>query len=104
MGPRGRYPGRDDALSGAAPMPVIRPFQDADLAAVVALWQTCDLTRPWNPPARDIEFCRSSGHGEIFVAEAAGAIVGTVMAGHDGHRGWLYYVAVDPTRRRDGLG
>jgi ribosomal protein S18 acetylase RimI-like enzyme len=82
----------------------IRPYRDSDLGAVVDLWQACDLTRPWNPPARDIAFCRSSGHGEIFVAEADGGIIGTVMAGHDGHRGWVYYVAVDPARRRNGLG
>jgi ribosomal protein S18 acetylase RimI-like enzyme len=82
----------------------IRPYRDSDLGAVVDLWQACDLARPWNPPARDIAFCRSSGHGEIFVAEADGGIIGTVMAGHDGHRGWVYYVAVHPARRRDGLG
>lgn len=82
----------------------IRPFRDADLGAVVDLWQACGLTRPWNPPARDIAFCRASGHGELFVAESEGRVVGTVMAGHDGHRGWVYYLAVDPTRRRDGLG
>jgi ribosomal protein S18 acetylase RimI-like enzyme len=82
----------------------IRPYRESDLGAVVDLWRACDLTRPWNPPARDIAFCRSSGHGEIFVAEADGGIIGTVMAGHDGHRGWVYYVAVDPARRRDGLG
>ena len=82
----------------------IREFRDGDLAAVVALWEACDLTRPWNPPERDIELCRRSGHGTLFVAEAAGRIAGTIMAGHDGHRGWVYYVAVDPARRRDGLG
>lgn len=82
----------------------IRPYRESDLGAVVDLWRACDLTRPWNPPARDIAFCRSSGHGEIFVAEADGGIIGTVMAGHDGHRGWVYYVAVDAARRRDGLG
>ena len=83
---------------------IIREFRDADLGAVVALWQDCDLTRPWNPPERDIELCRQSGHGTLFVAEAAERIVGTIMVGHDGHRGWVYYVAVDPGRRRDGLG
>ena len=85
-------------------MTAIRAFRDSDLGAVVDLWQACDLVRPWNPPAQDIAFCRRSGHGELLVAEAAGRIVGTVMVGHDGHRGWLYYVAVDPTRRREGLG
>lgn len=82
----------------------IREFGDGDLAGIVALWQACDLTRPWNPPERDIEFCRRSGHATLFVAEAGERIVGSVMAGHDGHRGWIYYVAVDPSRRRDGLG
>jgi ribosomal protein S18 acetylase RimI-like enzyme len=82
----------------------IREFGDGDLAAIIELWQECDLTRPWNPPERDIEFCRNSGHATLFVAEAEGRIVGSVMAGHDGHRGWIYYVAVDPSHRRDGLG
>ncbi len=82
----------------------IREFRDDDRAAVIALWQDCDLTRPWNPPERDIELCRRSGHGTLFVAEAAGRLAGTIMVGHDGHRGWVYYVAVDPAHRRDGLG
>jgi ribosomal protein S18 acetylase RimI-like enzyme len=82
----------------------IREFGDGDVAAIIALWQACDLTRPWNPPERDIELCRRSGHATLFVAETEGRIVGSVMAGHDGHRGWIYYLAVDPSRRRDGLG
>jgi len=82
----------------------IREFRDDDLAAVIGLWQRCDLTRPWNPPERDIEFCRRSGHGALFVGEVDGRIAGSVMAGHDGHRGWVYYVAVDPAARRDGRG
>jgi ribosomal protein S18 acetylase RimI-like enzyme len=82
----------------------IREFRDGDLAAVIALWQACDLTRPSNPPERDIELCRRSGHGTVFVAEAAGRIAGTIMVGHDGHRGWVYYVAVDPAHRHGGLG
>jgi ribosomal protein S18 acetylase RimI-like enzyme len=82
----------------------IREFRDGDLAAVVALWQDCALTRPWNPPERDIEFCRRSGHGEVFLAEQDGRIAGSVMAGHDGHRGWIYYLAVAPEHRRAGIG
>jgi ribosomal protein S18 acetylase RimI-like enzyme len=85
-------------------MAEIRPYRESDLGAVVALWEACGLTRPWNPPARDIAFCCQSGHGELFLADEAGRVVGTVMAGHDGHRGWLYYVAVDPARRKSGLG
>ena len=82
----------------------IREFRDGDLAAVVALWQDCELTRPWNPPERDIAFCRHSGHGSVFLAEENGDIAGSVMAGHDGHRGWIYYLAVAPARRREGIG
>jgi ribosomal protein S18 acetylase RimI-like enzyme len=82
----------------------IRPFHDADLDAVVALWEVCALTRPWNQPDRDIDFCRRSGHGDMFVAERGARIARTVMAGHDGHRGWLYYLAVDPACRHQGLG
>jgi ribosomal protein S18 acetylase RimI-like enzyme len=77
----------------------IRPYREADEAAVCALWQACGLTRPWNPPDSDIAFLRSSGHGELLLAEHAGEIVGSVMVGHDGHRGWVYYVAVDPDHR-----
>jgi ribosomal protein S18 acetylase RimI-like enzyme len=83
---------------------LIRLFEDRDLEAVVRLWELCDLIRPWNPPKRDIDFCLSSGHGALFVTEADDTIVGTVMAGHDGHRGWVYYVAVSPPQRRTGLG
>jgi ribosomal protein S18 acetylase RimI-like enzyme len=82
----------------------IRPYRDADLGAVVDLWQACGLTRPWNPPAGDIALVRASGHGELLVAAAAGRVVGSVMVGHDGHRGWVYYMAVDPARQRQGIG
>jgi hypothetical protein len=82
----------------------IRPYQDPDEAALVALWGMCGLTRPWNPPSGDIALVRRSGHGEILVAAQRGAIVGSVVVGHDGHRGWVYYLAVAPARRRGGLG
>ena len=83
---------------------VIRAFREKDRKPLVALWRACDLTRPWNPPDRDIDFCRRSGHGRIFVATVAGRIVGSVMAGHDGHRGWLYYVAAAPDLQKSGIG
>jgi len=81
----------------------IRPVEDGDRAAVAALWHACGLTKPYNPPDRDIAFCRASPTSELFVADDDGAVVATAMAGHDGHRGWLYYVAVDPARRGEGL-
>ncbi len=84
--------------------PVIRPIADADVESVIALWRACGLVMPHNPPAGDIAFCRTSPAAELFVAELAGDVVATAMAGHDGHRGWLYYVAVDPSRRGESLG
>jgi ribosomal protein S18 acetylase RimI-like enzyme len=90
--------------SVAATATAIRPYRDADESAVVALWQDCGLTRPWNPPASDIALLRGSGHGEILVATQEGGIIGSVMVGHDGHRGWIYYLAVAPSHRRRALG
>ncbi len=80
---------------------------DADVAAVEALWRACDLVVSYNPPAHDIAFCRASQNSELFVAvttDGDGAVVASVMTGHDGHRGWLYYVAVDPAMRGESLG
>jgi ribosomal protein S18 acetylase RimI-like enzyme len=91
-----------------APAPVaalaIADIEDADVDAVIALWQRCGLTRPWNDPAGDIALARRSPNSTVLVGRAAGAIVATAMVGHDGHRGWVYYVAVDPGRQKCGLG
>lgn len=83
---------------------IIREAAADDDAAIIALWEACGLTRPWNPPPRDIAFVRKSGHGALLVAEDEGRIVGSVMVGHDGHRGWIYYLAVVPEMRKTGLG
>lgn len=81
----------------------IRAFQLPDTEAVVSLWQTTGLTRPWNNPYQDIAR-KLKVQPELFlVAEERGEIVGTVMAGYDGHRGWLYYLASDPSRRGEGI-
>jgi hypothetical protein len=82
----------------------IRAYRDSDESAVVALWQACGLIRPWNPPSADIALLRGSGHGEILVATQQDGVIGSVMVGHDGHRGWIYYLAVAPSYRRRGLG
>jgi ribosomal protein S18 acetylase RimI-like enzyme len=82
----------------------LREAGAADLDAVVALWEACGLTRPWNEPRRDLALLAESGHGALLVLEADGGLVGTAMVGHDGHRGWIYYLAVAPERRREGLG
>ena len=86
----------------------IRPYIDADLDSVAKLWQSCGLARPWNSPARDIALCRDTPSSELFVGltrqrNGAGEVVATVMTGNDGHRGWLYYLAVDPALQRKGF-
>lgn len=83
----------------------IRPIEDGDIDAVVALWEACDLLRPWNDPHADIARARAAPQSEVFVmVDGAGTIVASVMVGDDGHRGWPYYVAVSPQRRGEGLG
>lgn len=81
----------------------IRPLSLSDTDAVVALWQETGLTRPWNNPYQDISR-KLTVQPELFlVATEEGALVGTVMAGYDGHRGWLYYLASAPERRGEGI-
>ncbi len=81
----------------------IRAFQPADTSAAVALWQSAGLTRPWNDPYQDIRR-KLQVQPELFlVAVDDDGLVGTVMAGYDGHRGWLYYLASDPARRGEGI-
>lgn len=82
----------------------IRPYQPADRAALIALWEACGLTRPWNDPGSDIDTCISKPESTILVGEDAGKVIASVMVGHDGHRGWLYYLAVSPERQKSGLG
>ena len=67
----------------------IRPIEDGDVDAVVALWEVCDLLRPWNEPQADIARARAAPQSEIFVmADVDGAIIASAMAGDDGHRAW----------------
>jgi ribosomal protein S18 acetylase RimI-like enzyme len=82
----------------------IRPFRPEDEPTVVALWDRCGLTRPWNDPRKDVRRKLAVRPDWFLVAEDAGAVVGTVMVGYDGHRGWVYYFGVDPACRRRGVG
>jgi ribosomal protein S18 acetylase RimI-like enzyme len=83
---------------------LIRPFVPAETDAVVALWRECGLVRPWNDPLRDIRR-KLTVQPELFlVGEVDGTLVASVMAGYDGHRGWINYLAVSPARRGEGLG
>lgn len=82
----------------------IRPLNDNDIAAVIALWQACDLTRPWNDPSADIAAARATPDAEIFVGCVGDKVAASVLCGHDGHRAWLYYLAVDPRCQGSGFG
>ncbi|WP_108127382.1 GNAT family acetyltransferase [Saccharospirillum mangrovi] len=81
----------------------IRPFQPADRAAVVQLWQACQLTVPWNDPNKDIDRKLKVGADLFLIGERDGQIVASVMGGYEGHRGWINYLAVDPSHQRQGL-
>lgn len=82
----------------------IRPLRDGDETAVVGLWNRCGLARPWNDPIGDIAFARETPQSEIFVGERGGDIIASVICGHDGHRGWVYYLAVSPDHQGEDLG
>jgi ribosomal protein S18 acetylase RimI-like enzyme len=79
-------------------------IEDGDVAEVIALWQRCGSTRPWNDPAADIALARKETNSTVLVGRSEGALVASVLVGHDGHRGWVYYVTVDPDRRHQGFG
>jgi ribosomal protein S18 acetylase RimI-like enzyme len=82
----------------------IRAFQPNDEAAVVALWHECGLTRPWNDPRADIARKLTEQPELFLVGTVSGEVVATAMAGFDGHRGWVYYLAVSPRHRRQSCG
>lgn len=77
---------------------------EADAAAVVALWHACGLTRPWNDAPADFARALGGATSTILVARRDGVPVGSVMVGQDGHRGWLYYLAVQPAMQGQGIG
>lgn len=76
----------------------IREFREPDRASVIDLWRDCDLLRPWNNPDLDIDRKLAVDDSMFLIAESDTQVVGTVMAGYDGHRGWINYLAVDPAR------
>jgi ribosomal protein S18 acetylase RimI-like enzyme len=74
-------------------------------ADAVALWHEVGLTRPWNDPDADLQRAMLGPTSTVLAAlDDSGALSGTAMVGHDGHRGWIYYVAVPPSRQRTGTG
>jgi ribosomal protein S18 acetylase RimI-like enzyme len=82
----------------------IRAYETPDEQAVIALWQECGLTRPWNDPRRDIARKLTEQPELFLVGTHEGAVVATAMVGFDGHRGWVYYLAVAPKHRGKSFG
>lgn len=76
-----------------------------DWGEVVAFWHALGLTRPWNDPAADFALAlRGSGSAVLLARDGRGGLAGAAMVGFDGHRGWVYYLGVEPARRGEGLG
>jgi ribosomal protein S18 acetylase RimI-like enzyme len=80
----------------------IRSYCSSDESAMVALWKECGLTRPWNDPQKDIARKLGVQPEWFLVGTEGGVLIASVMAGYDGHRGWVNYLAVSPAHR--GLG
>lgn len=92
------------SVTTAAASLAISPVEDGEIDAVAALWERCGLTRPWNDPRSDIALARRGPASTILIGRDNGKVVASVLVGHDGHRGWVYYVAVDPDCRQRGFG
>jgi ribosomal protein S18 acetylase RimI-like enzyme len=82
----------------------IRIYCEEDEADVTDLWKRCGLLRPWNDPAKDIRRKRGVNPEWFLVAVLGQRIIGTIMIGYEGHRGWINYLAVDPVQQRLGIG
>jgi len=83
---------------------IIKPYSLEHENAVIELWSKCNLTRPQNNPNLDIER-KLKVEPELFlVGLMDNKVVAAVMGGYDGHRGWIYYLGVDPAYQRKGLG
>jgi ribosomal protein S18 acetylase RimI-like enzyme len=82
----------------------VRELSASDKAVAVGLWERTDLTRPWNPPGDDFDRALAGPTSTVLGGFDGERLVSTAMVGHDGHRGWVYYVATEPERQRSGVG
>jgi ribosomal protein S18 acetylase RimI-like enzyme len=82
----------------------MREADSSDAQQVIALWEACGLTRPWNDATTDFARAISGPASAVLLVQEGPSLTASVMVGHDGHRGWVYYLAVAPERRRSGLG
>ena len=83
---------------------IVRDAALADESDVVELWRECGLVASYNDPGADFRLACAGPASTVLVGVDGARVVGTVMVGHDGHRGWLYYVACATDRRRSGVG
>ena len=83
---------------------IIAPASPKDAEATVALWHACALVVPYNDPVAEFRLAQGKPGSDILLGREDGMVIASVMVGHDGHRGWLYYVAVSPGHRRRNLG
>jgi len=74
-----------------------------DREAVIALWREAELTRPWNDPVADFDLALANSTSTVLIARDGSDAAGTIMVGFDGHRGWVYYLAMAEARRRRGI-
>lgn len=82
---------------------IIRPFEQADLAPVIAIWEQCGLIKSWNNPSLDIQRKISFQNPLFFVGATDAEVIATAMFGYEGHRGWLNYLAVSPPYQKRGI-
>ena len=85
-------------------IPTYRKFKKTDTEAVINLWDTCKLVVPWNDPLKDIKRKLSIKDNLFIIGEINKKIIATAMAGYDGHRGYIYYLAVLPELQKKGIG
>ncbi len=76
----------------------------ADRDAIVSLWESTGLTTSYNDPGEDFDFAVGKTNSDVLVGHVDGKVAASVLVGHDGHRGWLYYVAVGPDFQKRGFG
>jgi len=82
----------------------VEELQSRHRESTVALWNDVGLTRPWNDPQHDFDRAMSGATSAVLGLVRGDGVVGTAMVGHDGHRGWVYYLAVARDHQRQGLG
>lgn len=83
---------------------VIGLLDDGDVPKILVLWEKCGLIRPWNDARTDIAFARRGPNSTVLVAKQGDDILASLIVGHDGHRGTVYYVSTEPDRQGEGLG